>query len=92
MTTSTTGRRQRQLETLYAVVCAVMLIYAVAKWRGWIGGEPLFRPLGSVLLVSFCTVMAAGWLALHRSNRLAWLLLGAGGAVFLLLVANMMAG
>jgi hypothetical protein len=92
MTSTGSGRRLCQFELLFAVLCAVILILTVAKWRGWIGGEPLFRPVRSVLLMSYFTVMAAGWVAVRRSHRLAWVLLAVGVVVFVLFVANMMAG
>ena len=92
MTPARTRPRFHQFELVLALLCAVMLVYTIAKWRGWIRGEPLYQPLRLVLLMSYLTAMAGGWLALRHSQRLAWVLLVVAAVAFVLFVANMMAG
>jgi hypothetical protein len=86
------GPRFRRFELVLAVLSAVALGAAVAEWRGWIGDEKPFRPLQSIFLLSYFTLLAASWVTRSRSERLANALEFGAAAAFVLSAANLMAG
>lgn len=86
------NRRVLRFQLLITVLSAMALVWVVAEWRGWIGGEKPFHPLQSIFLLSYFSLMSASWVARSRSERLANALGFGAVAAFVLFVARVMAG
>jgi hypothetical protein len=85
-------RRFRIFELVIAVLAAATLVWTVATWRGWIGGEQPLHPVRSLFLLSYFTLMSASWVVRRRSARTADALGFGAVAAFVLFVANVMTG
>jgi hypothetical protein len=92
MTSPKAERRFYQLELVLAILSAAVLVWTVAAWRGWIGGEMPLHPVRSILLLTYFTLFSASWVVRRRSARIADALGFGAVAAFVLFVAYLMAG
>ncbi len=65
-------RRLAWFDAIFAVLCAGLLVFSVARWRGWIGGAPPDRPIAMVLIGAALLLQPVGRYVSRRSPPLAF--------------------
>ena len=69
-----TLERPTRFELVLATAGVLLVAYAFARWRGWLGGEPTLRSWPTFLMACGVAALPVGGIVRRWSNALGWVL------------------